>query len=234
MRNMISGWACFALLSGCFSTVADEQIVPDPAVAESSSGPASPAESDGAHSSPVTAEGSGNPVGAAGVPQASNSSAPLSVEAPAIEASAGEAGGVVEAASAPSVSGATREPISLAWVRTDVSDDVHDLRAAVEQRVPLSVPIHWTLSVPKGYVLLSGASSGQLSGARAQVHHLAFQLRGQDEEPVLLTIDASGSGWGVHGELPYGGAEPVPAQIERKGPRVVIGGRDLGSAVQGE
>jgi hypothetical protein len=113
----------------------------------------------------------------------------------------------------------TDQPLSLRWV--------------VEQRGQLGIPLELEVRVPPG-VRVSGEVSAHLQpnpGVRRG--DITLEFPSIPAEDFVVVVHGASATAGYHAEIPYrfGRPTPVAPTPPRTGPRLQLGGHDLGRAV---
>lgn len=159
-------------------------------------------------------------------------------------ASAGEVDAVTDPLTSypyPSASpecGRPESPVTVAW-RTQgppVAGRPLRLRAVIERRAALSMPLSWSIELPAGTRLLMGSQTGALSPAPGPAHdELDFivEVGAIPTEDIVLTVHADGPAFGYHAEVPYrfGRAPPTRTPLPLANRILRVGRRAFGRPV---
>lgn len=129
-------------------------------------------------------------------------------------------------------------PLAVSWISVQTSDTRAILRARVERRSQLALPLSLSVTVPPGVRIVRGASSVVVANDAQHPtteYEYEFAYDRTPDGDILLSVDGDTDSMGVHNRAWYrfGRAEPQAPQTERSGPPLVIGGRNFGSSVSG-
>lgn len=140
------------------------------------------------------------------------------------------------APSLPEPSHGSTSPLDVSWVPGQVSDTRAVLRARVEQRARLAIPLTLRVTMPPGVRMVRGAATIPLPPGTQQAiseYEFEFVYSGMPSDDIMLAVDGDTEAMGVHGRAAFrfGRPEPEGPRPQPSGPPLVIGGRNFGSPV---
>lgn len=110
------------------------------------------------------------------------------------------------------------------------------LRLRIERRTRWPLPISIQVAVPSGVRVLRGETQVELGVSEEPgVAYVDFELAVDSvpQEDLVAIVDSRSSGAGLHAEPHYRFGRPDPAEttVPTNGPRLQVGGHDLGPGV---
>ncbi|QSQ25663.1 hypothetical protein JY651_12335 [Pyxidicoccus parkwayensis] len=145
---------------------------------------------------------------------------------------------------APTIQDGPRAPAVVRWVRLEQRGSRLELRAEVVKQSPFTAPLAVQVQVPAGVRLVEGSEAWEVPADAPQGIHareLAFTIDAASSEPIQLTADAQGAGFGVHAVDAFrvnGSDKSLTREGERQGPMpqpvgpaVKVGNTDFGNTI---
>lgn len=135
-------------------------------------------------------------------------------------------------------------PALVRWVLVEQGESRLKLRAEILKQSPFAAPLTVRVRLPAGVRLVEGTDTWELPAEAPRGVHsrdLAFAITAAPSEPISLTAEAQGNGFGVHATDTYrvtrgdkssvseaGPQGPMPRPV---GPAIKVGNTDYGRTV---
>jgi len=117
------------------------------------------------------------------------------------------------------------------------SDNNLSIKLGIKRKGYWPIPIRIDVRVPDGIAVLNGLMSTIIPANFEPDHveiYYELEARRIPEKDLVVILDSRNEGAGFHAEVPYRFGRPTPQVVApiKNGPRIIIGQKDLGKAIQ--